>query len=80
MDEKELEALFSILKEDTGISTKESLSHIISQGGIEGVYDEIQEGIFNDVETFVGAFNSLKKKEKVQNRKVVHRMVLAMSH
>ena len=62
MDEKELEALFSILKEDTGISTKESLSHIISQGGIEGVYDEIQEGIFNDVETFVGAFNSLKKK------------------
>ena len=62
MDEKELEALFSILKEDTGISTKESLSHIISQGGIEGVYDEIQEGIFNDVETFVGAFDSLKKK------------------
>ena len=64
MDEKELEALFSILKENTGISTKESLSHIISQGGIEVVYDEIQEGIFNDIETFVGAFNSSKKKEE----------------
>ena len=64
MDEKELEALFSILKEDTGISTKESLSHIISNDGIEVVYDEIQEGIFNDIETFVGAFNSVKKKEE----------------
>ena len=64
MDEKELEALFSILKEDTGISTKESLSHIISNDGIEVIYDQVQEGIFNDIETFVGAFNSSKKKEE----------------
>ena len=65
MDEKDLEALFSVLKEDTGIADKETLSHIVSNEGIDVIYDYIQDGIFTDVETFRGAFPSLKKKEDI---------------
>jgi len=65
MDEKDLEALFSVLKEDTGIADKETLSHIVSNEGIDVIYDYIQDGIFTDIETFKGAFPSLKKKEDI---------------